>query len=324
MVQQRVLGVVGTFVVDRIVGLTGRAEPIEALGGLAYSLAGAAAAIPEGWRLLPLARVGADAYDVVGAWLQETGLPLEGLVQVREPNNRVELRYHDDARRTERLTGGVSGWDGARLAATAERCDALLVNFISGHELTLTDATAVRRGFGGRIYADLHSLFLGVATDGRREPRPLPDWERWMTCFDAVQLNADEMDLLRGDTPLDTQARRVLGLGPNVLTCTTGADGALCWSTVANGFGAPRDDGSVVRHEIAAHPVTEPDPTGCGDVWAGAMCCRLLAGDSVPEAAREASRLAASAARRSGVSGLAQQLRNEAEDGRAKTREEDS
>lgn len=302
---------------DRIVGLRGRSESADELGGLAYTLAGAAAVLPPEWHLLPLARVGEDALDVVEDWLIAAGFDTGGIVEVPAPNNRVELRYHDDARRTERLTGGVGGWDGGDLAASAAECDALLVNFISGHELTVDAASMVRSAFGGPVYADLHSLFLGNGQDGVREPRRLPSWPRWMTCFDTVQLNADEMDLLRGETPVEAMARRVLAAGPSLLACTQGVDGAVCWSR--------RDDGSVVKHEIPSYPVDEPDPTGCGDVWAGVMCCRLLAGDGEPDAARKASRVSAAAAERSGVSGLIRHLREvTAAVGEAQTREEDS
>ena len=53
--------------------------------------------------------------------------------------------------------------------------DALYVNFISGFELCLGTAQALRQGFRGPIYADLHSLFLGMQHDGIRVLQPLPD-----------------------------------------------------------------------------------------------------------------------------------------------------
>lgn len=326
--RQRVLGVVGTFVLDRIVGLPGRPTPEEGLGGLAYTLAGAGAALPSGWRLHPLARVGADAVGPVRDWLRDADLDTGGIVEVPEANNRVELHYVDDARRVERLRGGVRGWKGGDLVRAASHCDALLVNFISGHELGLDEALIVRESFAGPIYADLHSLFLGMSDDGTRSPRPLPSWDRWMTCFDAIQLNAAEMDLLRLDQPVDRMALHMMEWGPGLVTCTLGAAGAVCWSTDVDGGemarrrdappGHPptislsssrRHDGSVIRHEIPAYPVDEPDPTGCGDVFAGVMCCRRLGGDDVPRAGRLASRMAAAAAERTGVEGLAGHLR---------------
>ena len=74
--------------------------------------------------------------------------------------------------------------------------DALYLNFISGFELTLEQATFLRHGFPGPIYADLHSLLLGVGQDGFRTPQPLQEPVSWYGCFDAVQVNEEEMALL--------------------------------------------------------------------------------------------------------------------------------
>jgi len=51
-----------------------------------------------------------------------------------------------------------------------KRCDALYVNFISGHEMELDTARALRMGYRGPTYADLHSLFLAVGAAGLRVP----------------------------------------------------------------------------------------------------------------------------------------------------------
>jgi sugar/nucleoside kinase (ribokinase family) len=53
------------------------------------------------------------------------------------------------------------------------------------------------------------------------------------------------------------------------------------------------------------------DPTGCGDVFGATLCARLLAGDGVEPALREANRLAARNAAYRGAGGLARFLRGE-------------
>ena len=316
---ERVLGVVGTFVLDRIVGLAGADGAAESLGGIAYGLASASVTVPSGWRVLPVARVGMDAEVRVRRWLEETGLDTTALVVTVEPNNRVELRYGEGQERTERLTGGVGPWPWDELAPRVARCDALLVNFISGYELSLETARRLRQDFAGPVYADLHSLFLGMEDDGTRVPRSLLDWQAWVACFDAVQMNEDELELMRGSLDAEAVADVTLTLGPAALICTRGSRGALSWTTgdaprrFADADAAPPGDGSVRRYEISAEPVTDADPTGCGDVFGGALCCGLLGGSPLDEAMREAGRLAAAAAARSGVDGLAEDLRQRKE-----------
>lgn len=323
---EKVLGVVGTFVLDRIGGV-GRDAEGETLGGIAYALASAVVSAPEGWTVLPIARVGVDAAPRVRRWLDGAGLSSTGLVECPEANNRVILRYDGDGRRTERLSGGVGAWSWEALAARAVRCDALLVNYISGHELDLDTTRRLRSAFQGPVYADLHSLFLGTESDGTRVPRPLADWRMWMTCFDAVQMNEDEMDLLRASAPVEPTVRFALTVGPSVVVCTRGADGALCWAgpdvrafapdmrtgSGDDGASTPVGDAKPVRYEIPAEPVDDADPTGCGDVFGGAMCARLLAGDGVEAAARWAAGLAGIAAGRVGVEGLVDEFRKRVE-----------
>src|SRR5690606_30882872 len=61
----RRLGVLGTFVWDTIWHPGGGGKPVEQWGGIAYSLAAMAAACPAGWRVEPIARIGADLEDEV-------------------------------------------------------------------------------------------------------------------------------------------------------------------------------------------------------------------------------------------------------------------
>lgn len=275
------LGAVGTFVWDTIRHPSAPA-PVEQWGGMVYSLAALSAAAPEGWVVAPIAKVGADlAADAARFVARLPRLdPARPLRAVPEPNNRVELVYHDDARRHERLTGGVPPWEWRELEPLLRGVDALYLNFLSGHELGLGAAREIRRAFAGPIYADLHSLFLGPPGDGPRDPRPLERWEEWLACFDFVQLNEDELALL-ADGRFVSAPERLMECGPRAIFVTLGAAGAL---VAARGEGAVR----------VPHPAPRGgDPTGCGDVWGATAFCAILAGATPREAAERAHRAAA-------------------------------
>ena len=122
-------------------------------------------------------------------------LDLRAVVPVTEPNNRVELRYHSTADRVERLTGGVPGWSWEEVEVAMADVDAVLVNFISGREMSLETAVALRRGFHGPMHGDLHSLFMGIAPDGTRTPEAIDDFGSWAACFDVLQMNEEEAAL---------------------------------------------------------------------------------------------------------------------------------
>ena len=206
------LGVIGAMVWDEIHGRDPAAPPVEEWGGIAYALGGIDASLPEDWELVPLIKVGRDLAPEAGEFLRSLRRTTPGarFVEVPVPNNRVVLHYESADRRCERMSGGVPAWTWPELGPMVRDLDALYVNFISGFEMCLGTAQALRQGFSGPIYADVHSLFLGMQQDGIRVLRPLPDAGDWFACFDVVQVNEDEMRQLSPD-PLG-MAATVLGV----------------------------------------------------------------------------------------------------------------
>lgn len=320
------LGVVGTMVWDRIFARDVRSHPVEEWGGVTYSLSALQAAVPADWRIVPIMKVGRDlrhqAYDFLRTLPNVDAEP--GLVLVDEPNNRVELRYTDAERRCELMSGGVPPWTWPEIAPLLQNIDALYVNFLSGFEMNLETAQRLRLGFHGPIYADLHSLLLGIDATGMRVPQPLERWREWIHCFDIVQVNEDELALLAhywGD-PWRFAAEAV-GDELRLLLVTLGLRGAayiaapsfegnpLTWRSpglhVHKTLSRP---GSVTSEKIEpAAPVYDGDPTGSGDVWGATMFTRLLLGDDVRAAIDAANRAGARNVQHRGASGLHQFLK---------------
>jgi hypothetical protein len=180
------------------------------------------------------------------------------------------LYYESAERRSERMAGGVPAWTWTELGPMVRDLDALYLNFISGFELALGTAEALRHGFAGPIYADFHSLMLGMHGDGIRELRPLRDAPSWFGCFDVIQVNEEEMSQL-GPDPLSLAAA-MLGLGVAALIVTLGARGAVyvagsaavrpCGSAAVGQRGGGAVGDPVRTALVPAEPVLEPlDPT---------------------------------------------------------------
>jgi len=280
----RRLGVIGTMVWDRIYGRGPAPEPVEEWGGIAYALAAFEATLPEDWALVPLIKVGRDMAGEANAFLRSLSrVPPGGrFVEVPEPNNRVVLHYSSLQRRTECLYGGIPGWRWPELGPMVR-------------ELDLETGLALRRGFGGPIYADFHSLLLDLAEDGLRRPKDLPDAPAWFSCFDAVQLNEDEMARLGAD-PM-TVAARAFDAGVRLLVVTLGARGAAYFAAPAFAFHPapePRAAGPIrTARSPAPEAATTGDTTGCGDVFGATLVARLLEGADVEAALADANRMAA-------------------------------
>jgi hypothetical protein len=314
------VGVIGSLVWDEIHGRDPVAPPIEEWGGIAYALAGMDAALPDDWELVPLIKVGKDlapnAAEFLGTLRRVA--PTSRFIEVPMANNRVTLRYESSARRCERMSGGVPAWNWPELGPMITDLDAIYLNFISGYEMCLGTAEALRQGFEGPIYADLHSLFLGMQPDGVRMLRPLPNAPAWFSFFDVVQMNEDEMRQL-GDDALAVAAA-ALGAGVSLLNVTLGPRGAAYvarpgfarLADLAAGAEARTSVSAAIRTELISAPSVEAlDPTGCGDVFGATCCARLLAGDQIATAVARANHAAARNASFRGASGLANFLRGE-------------
>ena len=315
------LGVIGTFVWDRIHGRDPAAPVVEEWGGITYALGALDAALPGEWEIVPLVKVGDDLAREARAFLGTLRrlAPDAAPIEVPFPNNRVTLRYLDSARRTEVLSGGIPGWSWLGLKPLLAGLDALYVNLISGWELDLETALLLRQHFKGPIYLDLHSLLLARQADGLRTPRPLSAEEivAWCRTADLLQVNEDELALLAAD-PL-ALAATAMAHGVRALTVTLGARGAVY--VAAPGFDRIADltlpvaQGGTVRTALLpAVPILdndEIDPTGCGDVFGATYFSRLLVGDRIVTAMEAAQKAAARNVRHRGASGLAHHLRGE-------------
>jgi hypothetical protein len=309
--------VVGTLIWDRIFQRNGREVPVEEWGGISYGLEALAIALPEGWTIRPILKIGEDLAEKALQYLRSIpNVSIEpGVMVVPLPGTRVELRYQEGDRRLERLTGRLPAWRWEELEPLLVGTDALFVNFISGWEMELETAQRLREAYSGPTYADLHSLFLGITAEGFRVPRELPGWGAWLRAFDAVQMNEDEFDLL-GRSWGDPWQLAADTVGPELklITVTLGNRGAA-YVTAPEFTPDPREWPGTRKALAAGGPARSGrtplegnpwvgDPTGCGDVWGATFFGRLLQASPLEVAMSEANRMAERNVQHRGARGL--------------------
>lgn len=285
---------------DTIHGRDPTQAAVQEWGGISYALAALDATLPDDWEIVPLIKVGRDLASKANDFLRSIRHTPHAarFIEVAEPNNRVTLRYESAERRCEQMTGGVPPWTWAELGPLVQDIDALYINFISGFEMNLETAQLLRRGFPRFMYADLHSLFLAKEPDGTRVPSPLPQAPKWFGCFNVVQLNEDEMGQL-GSDPLAIAAD-ALRQGCTALCVTLGKRGAAYFT------------GNPIR--TALIPAPQPsvdqvsDPTGCGDVFGGAVTAMLVGGATLEDALHTGTQLGARNLSHRGATGLRDHL----------------
>jgi hypothetical protein len=329
------IGVIGSFVWDVIHGRGPMKAPVEEWGGITYALGALDAALPDDWEIVPLIKVGSDLADRAREFLSKLRriAPDAAPVEVPYPNNRVELRYYDDERRSEFLSGGVPGWTwfGLKPLLDSARIDALHVNLLSGWELDLETAQLLRQHYRGPIFCDLHMLVRSVQPSGLRVAQPLPRVADWCACFDILEVNEEEMSMMAPD-PM-ALAATAFAAGVSNLIVTLGKRGAVYFAAPGfdrladlpprqstgtlstsprggtGGLGPIRT--ALVPAQTAHVDDADADPTGCGDVWGATYFSRLLAGDNLAAAMHAAHRAAARNVEHRGATGLAHFLRGE-------------
>jgi hypothetical protein len=299
------VGVIGTVIRDTIHSTTG--EVIHALGGILYTLLPLRAFLPEEIEIVPMLHVGMDLYDEVMEILGDLPHVSTSHVIPQEcENNRVDLYYHNAQDRTELATFGVSPVSPGEMDRIAD-VDLLIVNFVSGRELSLQAMKRIGDTVPSGVYADLHSLLLGRAEDGRRYPKRPYGWKKWLECFHYVQMNESEAMTLTGVDvrdaragflqPLADASERVHRHGPRAVAITLGARGAFLMTMEGDGMKREKwENGVDIRDAV--------DPTGSGDVFLAAYTSASVCGKGCFEALSFAVHTSALSTATRGAEGL--------------------
>ncbi len=292
------IGVVGTFICDHTVPYRG--QPYDSLGGIFYSLAILGALAQDDVEIVPVARVGHDIYDQVLETMRlYPRVSCDHLIRSDHANTRVELRYVSEYERTETTTERMAPLEWPEVQVLAD-CDAILVNMITGTDLSLAALRNLAAAGRAWIYLDFHSLAYAIDEDGRRRLQRPPDWHEWLECAGGVQVNEAEAAVLAGSPSSEAAVtefgERVTAEMVDVCNVTAGARGShLFW----------RENGRVRYAWISAVRLPRVvDVVGCGDAFAaGFVFTYARTGDAL-EAARQANRTAAANCTYPGTSGV--------------------
>lgn len=266
------IGVLGSINCDSITQPDGSIG--ESFGGVLYS-AYALAYIGRGsWETLVLARVGEDILAELGPVLEgPPGIRDSGLLPRKQPNYRIKIEYEPSGEKHERLIGDMGAASFNELSPHLGQLDGLVLNFITGFELKRATLETIRSRYRFPLLMDFHSLTLGRNRDGSRFWKRPDDWEAWIRLVDVIQMNEDEAALIGEFNAQDARARRefarhLLDLGPSAAIITLGEKGVFAVNTV---------DDDCREHSIPAdQPHRSVDPTGCGDVFLGALTAGIV------------------------------------------------
>jgi len=267
------IGVSGTFIRDEIIPLHGK--PVGAVGGLYHPLACLSLLAGEASTILPFARLGKDFESAVRTALGSfQNIAFSHVIGDDKPNTCVRLEYFTPNDRDEITSERMAPLDVQECAGAAD-CDAIIVNMISGIDITLAALKAMHQFKTNLLYLDFHSLGYALDENGKRYGQPVPNWRCWLEHCDIVQMNENEalylMQLLQPN-PASFEAFIVQIMEMTHMRgmhITLGPEGSI------SGF---RDGGKVTIKEIAFPPLekTSVDIIGCGDVFGAGFVWHFL------------------------------------------------
>ncbi len=136
--------------------------------------------------------------------------------------------------------------------------DGILINMITGFDITLDQLIQIRKNYSGLIFIDIHTLSRGLDIDFKREFRLIPDFESWAKCLDIIQVNQNELFTLSQKKNELEIVEEIFGVGVKILCVTKGELGARVYY---------KNQNEIASYFIAARRIKNPNIIGCGDVF---------------------------------------------------------
>jgi sugar/nucleoside kinase (ribokinase family) len=296
------IAILGTVNYDRVILPDGSSH--QGLGGILYNLLTLAPFLGEGETVRPVARVGAERRRQVERYAEPYGcVDMSGMLWDEAGTNETVLTYRSADERDEALVERAAPltWEEIERAASADR---LLVNMISGKELSRDLFRKLAAAASGPVVFDVQSLTLTFGRKPKRRYQPVPRWREWLENVETVKGNEAEMRAMAGDDDepfrgeLAELAERCLDAGPEAVIVTRGTVGHLA---------AWREGRRVRCREMGAAKLPEGslrDTTGCGDAFTSGYLLGRLRGEDPFEASLLGASLAAAACTTTGLGEL--------------------
>jgi len=295
------LVVIGTINKDTIIFPNGKKT--ESFGGILYNILTLSYLGREGVKIYPVCNLGYDVYNQVISRLKNCdNVDLSGIKKANCKNNHAFLSINQNNQREEILENKVPPLSFSQIKPFL-KADVILVNFISGFDLSLVTLKKIRKSTDALIFMDVHSLTLGVGDSGKRFFKAPKNWREWIKQADIVQMSLSELKELakrnlKSYQEIKEFGEYILSLGPKTVLITLGEKGALMifYDKVRRFVRMHLEKGSKVQRF--------KDATGCGDVFsAGFLICYIHTRDLI-KSVNFANYVAAQKCKISGVEGM--------------------
>ena len=270
--------VIGEPCVDIIHKANG--EIVNSYGGILYSLISMAVLSKPADNIIPVMNIGEDEFENIMNILKKyPNIKTYGVNKVKHPTRKVFLHYNlynqDKSARVEISSEPTYTLDYIQCENFFKMADAVLVNMISGTDITIETLKKIRKNFSGFLHIDIHNVVMLTKPDGNRVHTHVDNWFEWCTNSDTVQMNEFEIATLSREKLSEYKIAEEVLFNKNHdtkgLIVTRGIDGVTGFSRKEKQYGNEKFY-DLDHTEIAA--IENPhfvDSTGCGDVFASSF-----------------------------------------------------
>lgn len=241
------------------------------LGGIMYSVI-SLAIIADEHEIYPILNLGEDQYEYITSFMSSfKNIRTDFIFRCSHKTRLVHLYYRDSNPsendnfktydREESSSEAVPPLNQEIGKIDFNSFKGVLVNFISGIDITLEAFKKLRKNFRGYIHSDMHNLVMRTSENGKRIRKPLKNWQSWCNCSDTIQMNEAELSVFTGSClPEEETVKEILNQCLcNAIIITKGTAGATIYTR------KDKKDFNVIQSEKFV------DSTGCGDVFATAF-----------------------------------------------------
>ena len=161
--------------------------------------------------------------------------------------------------------------------------DAILINMITGFDITLEQIISIRNNFSGLIYFDVHTFARGLDEQLHRNFRVIPDFEKWGECIDVLQANETEIKFVFPFQSEKENVRKLFSLGIKQVVVTRSEKGASV-------FIKEEDEIREVNEKAIETKVI--NKIGCGDVFGAVYFYNYIRNKSIEDSLKQAVKAA--------------------------------
>ena len=190
----------------------------------------------------------AEIYDKINLDFSETKLEIP----------TVTLDLFADKERDEKYSRGTEKIVISEKINFAQ-FDIILVNMISGSDLTHEDLRMIKEKSNCEIYFDIHTLSRSIDENGNRIFRKIPKIEKWLDSIDVLQMNENEIKTLWGINSESENIKKLLEYEVEKVIITKGQNGVTLYN-------------KGVRQHFVALKTNAINFVGCGDSFGAAFC----------------------------------------------------